>query len=164
MSDENYAATFCDRADWGPGPWTEELDRYEWKSETGFQCLMVRHNRAGHWCGYIGVEHGHPWHGIEGTEARGADGDYVDVHGGITYSAHCHGRVCHIPKPGETEHLYWLGFDCAHCDDLRPGDEAYWRRRGESFYGSGALYRDADFVRHQTEKLARQALAVTNAP
>src|SRR5690606_18441494 len=28
--------------------------------------------------------------------------------------------VCHVADAGEPDHVWWFGFDCAHCDDLSP--------------------------------------------
>jgi hypothetical protein len=47
---------------------------------------------------------GHPWHG--------ADEPNADVHGGITFS----GADVPCETPGE-DNAWWIGFDCAHCDD-----------------------------------------------
>jgi hypothetical protein len=128
----------------GPGPWQAEPDRIEWK-HAGFVCLVTRNEINGHFCGYVGVPPGHPWHGVDDSELR------ADVHGGCTYAEHCQDHVCHVPEPGEPEHLYWLGFDCHHHGDLTPRDVL----RGD-VHGS---YRDEAYVLDQTESLARQAAA-----
>lgn len=126
-------------ADWGAGPWDEEPDRVEWRDEaTGLPCLALRHERLGHWCGYVAVPPGHPAHG------RGYDDVPAEVHGGLTYAEKCHGQVCHKPAPGEPEDAWWLGFDCAHGWDLSPG-----------LYRS-ALYRDLPYVQAECAALARQ--------
>ncbi len=136
----------------GLGPWVEEPDRVEWQ-HGGFACLMVRQPVPGHWCGYVGVEPGHPWHG--------KDWDHIDarVHGGITYARECEGDVCHVPEPGKPEHLWWIGFDCAHCDDLRPGDA----RLGYSLLTRGATYKTRAYVQLETRTLAEQARAAARA-
>lgn len=134
-----------DRAEkFGPGPWLDEPDRIEWRSG-GFVCLMHR-NRMGAWCGYVGVGPGHPWHGKD-------DGDInAEVHGGITYADACAGHICHVPEPGEPEHLWWLGFDCAHGGDLIPGMHKVVGRI--CFYEA---YRDESYVRAEVESLVTQA-------
>jgi hypothetical protein len=62
-----------------------------------------------------------------------ADGeeDYIYVHGGLTFADSCSdevredgGGICHIPYPGRPADVWWLGFDCAHCDDLSPAEAA----------------------------------------
>lgn len=98
-----------DKAGWGDGPWHAEPDRVEWE-HAGLPCLAVR-GPAGAWCGYAAVPPAHPLHG-KSTE----DID-VEVHGGLTYANRCQGHICHVPKPGEPDDVYWFGFDCAHSGD-----------------------------------------------
>lgn len=141
----------CDRSTWPAGPWAGEPDRIEWRTQ-GVVGLMVRHSRSGHWCGYVGVEPGHPWHG-----KRYDDVD-ADVHGGLTYAEHCEGNVCHVPAEGEPEHLFWLGFDCAHS-----GDRSHFATEhldGAFFRG---VYRDVAYVRREVERLATQAATAAGA-
>src|SRR3990167_2292622 len=83
-----------DRSKWAPGPWDAEPDRLDWR-EGGFPCFAQR-NAMGAWCGYVGVPEGH-WafekqYGVVN----------VDVHGGLTYSEHCQGHICHVPPPRES--------------------------------------------------------------
>jgi hypothetical protein len=134
----------------GHGPWLTEPDRIEWRSEHGFVCLMHR-NTMGAWCGYVGVEPGHPWHGQRFDEIA------AGVHGGLTYAAGCAGHICHVPEPGEPEHLYWLGFDAGHAFDLTPGMSVISERFSLFFHD--AEYRDEAYVRAEVEKLAQQARA-----
>jgi hypothetical protein len=141
------------RSLWPEGPWSSEPDRVEWDTAAGLRAIALRHASMGHWCGYVGVGPGHPWHGVD----LSADPDGVghpDVHGGITYSEACAGAVCHVPAPGEAEALWWLGFDCAHSGDLSP----YHRSLGAiaEFVPHGT-YRTLAFVRSECERLAEQA-------
>lgn len=145
-----------------PGPWHDEPDRVEFEHE-GFPCLLLRNSA---WCGYVGVPPGHPWHGKNYDDVRTADGDWPSVHGGLTYSAACHGRICHVPKPGETDDVWWLGFDCAHSGDLVAFDlyAEPLLPHEKSFYGlSPDTYRNVDYVRRETECLAAQARAARHA-
>ena len=100
------------------GPWNNEPDRIQFEAE-GFTCLAKRNERAGFWCGYVGIPSNHPYH-----KKSYNDIDGLDVHGGLTYSSLCDNDpikgICHIPKEGQPDELYWLGFDCGHCDDLAP--------------------------------------------
>jgi hypothetical protein len=65
-------------------------------------------------CGYVGVPPDHPFY------LRHYDHCPVEVHGGLTYSGLCRGSICHKPEPGEERDIWWLGFDCAHYQDLVP--------------------------------------------
>lgn len=137
-----------DRSDWPDEDrgWGDEPDKAQWTDpDTGMACLAVR-NKLGAWCGYVGVPPGHPFHGknydqcLHGEvcpdredEAKGYCGKTIegrlDVHGGITFANGCaegpdepdHPRICHVPEPGQTGDVWWLGFDCVHAWDYAPG-------------------------------------------
>lgn len=113
-----------DKSSWGDGAWQGEPDKAQWVDEaTGLDCLIVR-NRPGALCGYVGVPETHPWFGKDYSESE------VRVHGGLTFSDRCVDSgdpskgICHIPLPGRPEHVWWFGFDCAHCWDLAPAMRA----------------------------------------
>jgi hypothetical protein len=70
-------------------------------------------------------------------------------------------RICHVKWPGETE-VWWLGFDCAHCDDTAPGDAARdikyadnpdWPKWPGGRHGT---YKTVDFVKAEITALAIQ--------
>ena len=151
--------TFIDKSTWGPGPWQQEPDRIEWRSH-GLPCLIVRAGSHGALCGYVGVPEGHPYHGAEGFSGEPTE---LDVHGGITYGAPCQagGKICHVPQPGESDHVWWLGFDCSHYMDHQPGRAAYWRERGmgRDLGYEGGIYWTVDDVRAEVERLAEQIAA-----
>jgi hypothetical protein len=152
MTTETINRTPVNRTGWPPGPWDGEPDRVEWKhEESGLHCLAKRHPWLGHWCGYVAVPPGHPWHG----RAYGDDPVDVDVHGGLTYASECSDGICHVPPPGEPANVWWFGFDCAHCDDISPGSYKYG---AHSFVGN--TYRDLEFVQRQCGSLAEQLQGV----
>jgi hypothetical protein len=155
-----------DKSAWGPGPWQDECDKLQWPDEeTGLPCLIVR-NRFGALCGYVGVAEGHPWFRAD------YDIPEVDVHGGLTFAAPCSPNedessgICHVPDPGEPEHVWWFGFDCAHANDLCPGMLARECALGLSTRGSEEdEYRDMTYVRAECARLAKQlAHALTLRP
>lgn len=173
-----------DKSAWGDGPWQDEPDKAQWTDEaTGLPCLLVRVPHSGHLCGYVGVPPGHPWHGkdynacttrgvVEMSEEGFFDvpsGQYVDVHGGLTFADKCQphpdgeGRgVCHVAGPGEPEDIWWLGFDCAHSGDVSPASDARWREQGRYEFLSGRhyeSYKTAEFVKAHCRNLAAQAKA-----
>lgn len=134
------------------GPWTNEPDHVEFE-HLGVPCIIHR-NLMGTWCGYAGVHPGHPYHGL------GYDDDVVTAraHGGLTYADKCRGSICHVPKPGESDDVWWFGFDCGHAGDLVPQMEALreshaWARYGEE------TYRDQEYVTAETKELAQQLAA-----
>jgi hypothetical protein len=127
---------------WGEGPWDGEPDRIEWRKPGSPLPRMAIRNHFGAWCGYVGVPEGHPLFG-KGWDAPECEA--IAVHGGLTYGNACAGNVCHVPQPGEPDHVWWLGFDCAHCFDHAPG-------LGVRFEGD--TYRDVAYVIAETERLA----------
>jgi hypothetical protein len=127
--------TWIDKSDWGPGPWQDENDRVEWHDpHSGLPCLLLRNPYGGFWCGYVGVPPRHPWHGWD--YAKLPDVVQHAAHGELTYSDRCmddprvpvRDRICHLPKAGESDDVWWLGFDAAHLYDVRPGFNALMRR------------------------------------
>lgn len=140
-----------DRTGWGPGPWDDEPDLIEWRNDEfpEMAFLIVRSEVAGALCGYVGLPPGHRLHGK-------ATGDLdVEVHGGLTFADECHGRICHVPAPGEPAHVWWLGFDCGHCFDAMPALEALTRRTLGRALPHGT-YRTLDYVMAEVERLAAQ--------
>jgi hypothetical protein len=139
--------TTIDRSAWPSGEWDSEPDKVQWKDmATGLPCLAVRNQHMGHWCGYVGVAPGHPQYEMGGCE--------LDVHGGVNFAAMCapgepvETGVCHIAEPGEPEHVWWLGFDCAHAFDLVPFMSDTLRL--------GGIYRTLDYVQAECRSLALQ--------
>lgn len=179
------AYRWADKADWGEGPWQEEYDKLQWVDEaTGLDCLAVRQIDCGHLCGYVGVPEGHPVYGLDTMTAReplvpdGAGGLVpLDVHGGITAVTACRagpecGAVCHVPRPGRPDDIVWVGFDCAHAWDIRPAEDALFRRLGAtgerilalrslgSLHGPRPEYRTLAFVMGECRRLAAQLVRI----
>lgn len=155
-----------DRSIWGAGPWQDEPDRVEFE-HAGLPCLALR-NHHGIWCGYAAVPPGHPLHGKPYDEID------VDVHGGLTYANVCAGHICHVPKPGEPDNVWWFGFDCGHGGDFSPGMHASLQLHGfrEGNYDHATavaaatwlveVYRDLPYVRAEIERLAGQLAELTS--
>lgn len=144
--------TTMDKSTWPPGPWMSEPDKVQWKDEeTGYACLVVR-NSVGAWCGYVGLNPDHPLYEKHYSDMY--DTHNFHVHGGLTYSDHCmegpeDEAICHIPDPGEPDHVWWLGFDCAHAYDLCPGNRHIIAIEGD-------VYRDLEYVKNEVTSLAQQ--------
>ena len=124
MKTKTYST--IDRSSWPSGPWDGEPDKIQWPdAATGLPCLAVRNPTYGHWCGYVGLPPGHPLHGVDTDDI---DNIVSGVHGGINYTDLCFRTqdaeesvgICHVPSPGEPEHVWWVGFDCAHALDASP--------------------------------------------
>lgn len=160
---ETKAYKTIDRAalGWPSGEWDSEPDKLQWPDEaTGLPCLVVRHPRLGHLCGYVGVPPGHPLHGHPDQDVD------VEVHGGLTFANACQPEereaegICHVPGPGEPEHVHWFGFDCAHAGDFSPGlhrKELDWLDSLKVLRDYDT-YRALDYVKGECAKLALQLL------
>lgn len=155
-------------ADKTNGPWKEEPDKVQWVDEaTGLDCMIVRNRHMHHLCGYVGVPEGHPAYEKSYHDVS------ADVHGGLTYSSHCqendkdHG-ICHVQEPGRPDRVWWLGFDCAHCDDLSPSRVPTHLPSilgGDDLAGNGyGTYRDIEYVREECVSLAAQLKAMDTVP
>jgi hypothetical protein len=146
-----YKGGVRDRSRWPSGPWDSEPDLVEWRDEaTGYPCLVVR-GPMGALCGYVGVPPEHPWHGKE----YGDTPFECEVHGGVTYSDKCAGHICHVPRPGESEHVWWFGFDCAHSGDVSPGLFALTGQIPRTDHGLwDETYKTMAYVQGETERLA----------
>lgn len=143
---EKYNSTLSDRLKKNSGPWNNEPMRKEFK-HLGFDCLIQR-GPVGAWCGYVAVSKGHPWF------EKHYDAVDAEVHGGLTFSEHCGGLICH---PSDNDTVWWLGFDCSHSGDIAPlvgldlpRFERYFERD---------IYRDEAYVTEEVKNLAKQAEA-----
>lgn len=135
------------------GPWNNEPDRVEFLA-SGFDCMIQRNMQNGSWCGYVAVPKDHK------AYEKGYDTVDVSVHGGLTYADHCNGHICHKPLPGRPDDVWWLGFDCAHGEDVIPMFVYHAKHDApylSSFIGKyGEAYKDTNYAMAETMSLARQ--------
>lgn len=141
-----------DKSNWLAGEWQSEPDKKQWEDETTkLPCLIVR-SSIGHLCGYVGISKEHPWYG------KDYDNMDIDIHGGVTFTGSCMSEknkntsICHIVETGEPDDVWWIGFDCAHCDD-RTGING----KNTKFFKHG-IYRNMTYVEQQIKKLAQQLM------
>lgn len=143
------AISFLDKSSWGDGPWQSEPDRVFWEDPvTGLQCL-IRRSTSGVWCGYVAVNKGHPFYGIQYNHT-----EFV-VHGDLTYSDFCQEEnkeegICHVTEDNDV--AWWFGFDCAHAGDYAPAFKSHF----PLIYESPNDYKDIKYVKNQVKWLARQ--------
>jgi|SRR5438132_7191778 len=141
---EMKTSIYPNRKDFGIGPWMNEPDKANWTDkETELDCMIIRNAEMGNLCGYVGIP----------LDSKLCKLDYndieVNVHGGLTYSGRCNGNICHEAE----EEVYWLGFDCAHFQDLSPG------LKFEPLTVN-SIYRDFNYVKLEVESLAKQLKAL----
>jgi hypothetical protein len=136
-------------------PWLNEPDRLEFEAH-GFPCL-IRRAPLGNLCGYVAVPVGHPYHRKDYANMD------ISVHGGLTYAGECRDEICHVPKIGESDDVWWFGFDCAHFLDVTPKMVEMREPGGilhdlwkDSKYYTQDTYKDINYVKQECIDLARQ--------
>lgn len=170
MNEQTWIDPKVDRSKWPAGEWDGEPDKVQWTDgSTGLVCLARRNQSSGNWCGYVGIDPTHPWHGKGYGDISTEENDWGPrVHGGLTYANACQESnaplgICHIPEPGTPEHLWWFGFDCHHAYDQTPQDFVFAAEYAdkECFRISPEdTYRTLDYVRGECVGLAAQIAAV----
>jgi len=141
---KNLTENYTDKSKQKIGEWTNEFDKEQFTDEeTGYPCLIVRHNTLGHLCGYVGVDSQHP------CFQKDYDSVDVNVHGGLTFADKCqdNGHICHKVEEGEDDNVWWLGFDCAHSGDKCPY---------ASYEFDFDTYKNFDYVKSEIKSLAKQ--------
>lgn len=146
------AYTNIKKENWVKGPWEAEPDKVV--AYLGAVPIMAkRHPIGGHWCGYVAVFDTHPLYGKDYD-----DFEDVNVYGGITFARGCSDedceeaiKMCHLSPEGEGP-AWWLGFDCAHGEDLQPAMQHLYL--GDPF--GPRHYRDLPFVLLECISLARE--------
>jgi hypothetical protein len=163
MTAEQRDSYAVDKSAWGDGPWQSEPDRVDW-IHAGLACFTRRHPRHGSWCAYVGVPREHPLYGKEYDEVD------LDFHGGLSYSAPCDGAdICHVPRPGMPDDVWWFGGDFAHFRDLTPGFASLEAglnlpRVPAERLALREVYRELPYVRAEVNALAEQLAAFTPHP
>ena len=139
--------------------WETEPDVIRFTSH-GLKCLIIRHSHMGHLCGYVRFPYG-PMRKkpIRHNRIVGKNGyslaEFWDIqaHGGLTFSS----------KPGHylAKGKMWLGFDCAHWDDVVPHVLDTLKLIGSTIDPYvGGTYKTIEYVREETEQLAAQIVKV----
>lgn len=109
---ENTEEIIFDKSSWGPGEWQNEPDYHEFVYK-GYHCFCKRVMFSGHWCGYVEL----PLDIAQKfclLDKKMWEID-IDCHGGITYNENF------LPPDGEeSEFFRYIGFDCAHSEDICP--------------------------------------------
>ena len=132
----------------------------EWKSK-GLRCVIIM-TGMGHRCGYVAINAGHPWHGLNyNDEISKGEEVYskISVHGGLTFAS---GQLS-LPTNSKTDGLWWFGFDCGHCDDapdLSEIENEKLRECYENISHAGRTVRTLEYVENECESLVDQLRAV----
>lgn len=152
---ETKVYTTLDKSSWPQGPWQNEPDKIQWEDEvTKMPCLAVRNRYAGAWCGYVGVGENHKYFAVSYEELYN-----LNVHGALTFSDFCDPsheedqKICHVTGDGESDRIWWLGFDCNHMCDYAPNDK--WVSESGKY-----RYKTLEYVKQECRKLAAQLVHV----
>lgn len=112
----------------------------DWITAAGLRAVATRTGNKKEelsWpCGYVGVRSDHPLHGRDINQLEN-----IDIHGDITYGSNNH--------PIHSSTLWWLGFDCAHPEDMPQ---------------FGGTAKSDDFVYAECERLAVQLAQLRSEP
>ncbi len=121
----------------------------------GFE-YAITHNGNGYRCGYVRLPLGHRLHGLRSEDIVG-----LDVHGGITFAE----PDMPCDKPG-ADADWWLGFDCAHCNDAKDFSLPFDSEQAKEFIMKleerlpcDGEIRGIDYVRAECERLCAQVAA-----
>lgn len=123
--------------------------------------IVVVSNGLGHYCGYVRIEEGHPWHGRHYYKIP------ADVHGGLTFTGER--DWAYKPEDWKIEDGappgYYIGFDCGHYNDAPiPGSymdlsNQYFTKlnEGQPSFLDGNHQWTVEEVRAECDSLALQA-------
>lgn len=125
-------------------PWEAEPDEKTF-IHVGLNCTIRRHDELKHLCGYVEISKGHLLYQRDYNDIY--TDHNIDVHGGLTFS----GSADWL---GEKD-SYWIGFDCAHLDDLSPGIPVFVTKRG--------TYKNMGYVTAEVKSLAEQVATLAEA-
>lgn len=137
---EDYEKTYINKSQWISGQWEREPDEVFWiDQQTKLPCLIARDSDLGYLNGCVGVSN---WP---------KPFPKVQVYGRIIFDSLSHRHLDHILNQPKLSNFRWIGFDCAHRNDLIP-----------AFLGFGfpvpiratRTYKNIEFVRRKCEKLA----------
>lgn len=172
LKNKHYISSDLKLKIWGYGEWVEEPDEITFVYKA-YRCkilrilneIVIKHLDKftpdeiavsgiglGHLCGYVCIPATHPLHNVQHDDID------VSVHGGLTFSNY-----------DDDTNEYWIGFDCAHSDDLIPSKRALISSLMpylmDSFRGSfphvtnyirDRTYKNIDFVQQEVIRLTDQ--------
>jgi hypothetical protein len=137
---------------WASGPWDGEPDFAEWKDrESSYLCQIRRMRDYGHLCGYVAFPKRWVIY-MDYINKLSSEGEYVGPQ--IPPDIRVHGGVTFRDKFDDSDN-HWLGFDCAHCNDIKPGAPFFGSALMNIFDGD-EIYRTFDYAYDQCTSLAHQ--------
>lgn len=141
---------FYSKKSFPPGKWINEPDYCEWV-HSGLNCIAIRDMTLGVWKGFVGIEVSHPFYG-KSIEDLLKNNDLADiffsVYGGICFSDR-------LPKKYKFDSKWWLGIETSHGGDFMPLLKLESQGPDMDKMLSGQTYKDFNFIRKETNKLAQ---------
>ena len=125
----------------------------DWITEAGLRAVVIM-GSMGFRCGYVGVPTGNRLHGVDYDDARQHNGDWIEVHGGLTFAD---GKSTY-PVVSD---LWFFGYDCGHLGDGRSEEyvaEQMVRYPEQPFMwgDDDGVFRSLEYCESECESLARQ--------
>lgn len=130
-------------------PWENEPDKVSFKYH-GYDCLIRRNPNLETLCGYVAIPKGNRFYNIDDTNPICDD---LQVWGGLTFCGH-------LPKRAE----FYLGFDCAHAQDLVPASEKLHQMmhpNQQYVVDPSVTYKDVNFVKSELHSLVDQIIKLS---
>ena len=146
---------FYNKKNYPIGKWSSEPDLCRWNYKE-LPCLVVRDMSIGTWKGFVGLSPTHPFFGLKLEEVlniHSAIEIFLSVYGGISSSGALPPRY-----QEDAGDFWWLGLDTSYGGDLLP-----FLDKEPHLVGliSNRTYKDFNFIRKETNKLAKLILEVT---
>ena len=127
--------------------------RFEYR---GYPCVVI-FQTIGHRCGYVGLPKNSKYYEV------GYDEIDIDCHGGLTYASD------RLYEQNDTD-IWWIGFDCAHCDDSKDYESLYkyytddrsremfnfWKELDQKYPINDITVKDLDYVVKECESIVDQ--------
>lgn len=141
---------FYGKKNFPPGKWINEPDYCEW-SHYNLDCVAIRDMTLGIWKGFVSIDPLHPYHNksIEELLKNNALADiFFSVYGGVCFSGK-------LPKKYNFDSKWWLGFETSHGGDFMPLLKLDSQGPDMDKLLSNQTYKDFNFIRKETNKLAK---------
>ena len=127
--------------------------RFEYR---GYHCVVI-FQTIGHRCGYVGLPKNNKYYGMGYEEID------IDCHGGLTYASD------RLYEQNDTD-IWWIGFDCAHCDDAKDYESLYkyytddrsremfdfWKEVDQKYPINDITVKDLDYVVNECKSIVEQ--------
>ncbi len=104
-----------------------------------------------HWCGYVGVTNKHKFY-LKGYDDVKPKGDYLDVHGGLTFTGFFDNGIKTNTK--DVKKLWFIGFDCAHAGDTCMCFKFDNEKLNQLMHGE--TYKDLNYVIKEIKRMVNQ--------